>query len=236
MKKLIHRAETRGIADHVWLYSRHTFSFAAYYNPERMRFGLLRVLNDDIVEPGMGFGKHPHDNMEIVSIPLSGALAHKDTTGREEVIQTGDVQIMSAGSGLLHSEYNASKNDPVNFLQLWVFPKEKNIQPRYDQKSYPLADRQNRIQTVVSPSKESGTLWINQDAWFSLGSVDTGNSLDYKVNLDGNGVYIFVISGKIEVDGDTLKQRDGMGISEVEEVHISAEEDSELLFVEVPMN
>lgn len=236
MKTIIHRADSRGLADHGWLESRHTFSFAGYHDPKRMRFGLLRVLNDDIVQPGEGFGTHPHDNMEIISIPLKGALAHKDSTGTEKVINTGDVQIMSAGSGLNHSEYNASKTEEVNFLQLWIFPKEKDITPRYDQKTYSAADRVNKFQTVVSPEKDNGTLWINQDAYLSLGIVHKGNIAEYAINKKGNGVYAFILSGTAEIAGTVLESRDAIGIEDTDKITVKAEEDSEILMIEVPMN
>ncbi|RIJ34031.1 pirin family protein [Pontibacter oryzae] len=234
-KKIIHKADTRGHANHGWLNSHHTFSFARYYNPERMGFGLLRVLNDDIVAPGMGFGTHPHDNMEIVSIPLKGALAHQDSTGTSEVIETNEVQIMSAGSGLTHSEFNASKTEPVNFLQIWVFPKEQSIQPRYEQKAYKPEDRQNKLQTVISPEKGSDALWINQDAWFTLGSLKAGFSEDYQLHKRGNGVYAFVLEGEVEIDGEKLEKRDGMGISDADWVSIKSSADAELLLIEIPM-
>ncbi|MBC5775120.1 pirin family protein [Pontibacter sp. KCTC 32443] len=234
-KKVIHKANTRGHANHGWLDSHHTFSFARYYNPERMNFGLLRVLNDDIVAPGMGFGAHPHDNMEIISIPLSGELAHQDSTGNKKVIKTNDVQIMSAGSGLTHSEFNNSKTDQVNFLQIWVFPKEQDITPRYEQKTFNPADRQNKLQTVVGPEKDAENIWINQDAWFTLGSLKTGFSEDYKLHKTGNGVYAFVLEGEVEIDGEKLSKRDGMGISDTENVSIKASSDAELLLMEIPM-
>jgi redox-sensitive bicupin YhaK (pirin superfamily) len=236
MKTTIHRADTRGYADHGWLKSRHTFSFAGYHNPERMRFGLLRVLNDDIVEPGGGFGTHPHDNMEIVSIPLSGSLAHKDSEGNEHVINTGDVQIMSAGSGLYHSEYNASAKNTVNFLQIWVYPKVRNIKPRYDQKTFDSADRKNKIQTVVSPQNNDGTLWINQDAYFSLADIEKAVKLNYEIMHKGNGLYIFVISGAIEISGEILNKRDAIGIEESNSIELKAVENSEILLIEVPLN
>lgn len=236
MIKTIHRADSRGLADHGWLKSRHTFSFAGYHDPERTRFGLLRVLNDDIVEPGEGFGTHPHDNMEIVSIPLKGALAHKDSTGSERVINTGDVQIMSAGSGLYHSEYNASKKDAVNFLQIWVFPKERDIRPRYDQKTFNADDRINRIQTVVSPDENAGALWINQDSYFSLATIEQGKAVEYKVNSKGNGLYLFVIEGKAEAAGEVLNKRDAIGLEEIEKLEIKAEQKTQLLLIEVPMH
>lgn len=235
MKKIIHKADSRGTADFGWLQSRHTFSFGQYYDPDRIRFGMLRVLNDDIVKGGAGFPTHPHDNMEIVSIPLKGALAHKDSTGTEQVIHTGEVQIMSAGSGLTHSEYNASKTEDVNFLQIWVFPKEKDITPRYAQRVFDSEERINKIQTVVSPNGEQA-LWINQDAWFSLARVANANTITYKLNKLGNGVYVFVIEGQLVSGGETLNKRDAMGISAIDELEITSKEDSEVLFIEVPMN
>ena len=235
MKKTIHKASSRGTADFGWLNSRHTFSFGQYYNPERVHFGMLRVLNDDIVQGGAGFPTHPHSNMEIVSIPLKGSLAHKDSTGTEKLINTGEVQIMSAGSGLTHSEYNGSKTDEVNFLQIWVFPKEKDIKPRYEQKVFESSERVDTIQTVVSPNDEKA-LWINQDAYFSLANLSDGNTITYPLNKAGNGVYLFVIEGKINVDGKTLDKRDAIGISDVDEFAISASENAELLFIEIPMN
>jgi quercetin 2,3-dioxygenase len=240
MKTIVHRSDSRGNADHGWLKSRHTFSFAEYHDPERMRFGLLRVLNDDHVEAGMGFGTHPHDNMEIISIPLKGALAHKDSTGNEHVINTGDVQIMSAGSGLYHSEYNASKKDEVNFLQIWVFPKERDIEPRYEQKTFDAAERKNKFQTVVSPEKDNigrnnGALWINQDSYFSLANLDKGTAVTYNVKHKGNGLYIFVLEGSVEAAGEKLDRRDAAGVEETDSVEITAKENSELLLIEVPM-
>lgn len=236
MKTTIHKSNSRGLANHGWLLSRHTFSFAGYYNPERIRFGLLRVLNDDIVQPGQGFGTHPHDNMEIVSIPLKGELAHRDSEGHEKVIYTNDVQIMSAGSGLTHSEYNHSENDEVNFLQIWVFPKERDIKPRYEQKTFEPEKRINNIKTVVSPDKTDGALWINQDAYFSLAKPDGGKELEYKIKHKGNGLYVFVIEGNIEIAGETLGKRDAIGLEETESVNIKALSDSDLLLIEVPMS
>lgn len=236
MKTIMHRSNTRGHAEHGWLDSHHTFSFASYHNPERVRFGLLRVLNDDIVQPGEGFGTHPHDNMEIVSIPLSGALAHKDSTGNEHVINTGDVQIMSAGSGLYHSEYNASQKEEVNFLQIWVFPKERDIQPGYDQKTFSKAERKNKFQAVVSPEKNSSSLWINQDSYFSLADIEAGKEITYNINKKGNGVYLFVISGSVEAAGTNLDKRDGFGIEDTDKITVSAKENSEILVIEVPMS
>ena len=236
MKTVLHKANTRGHANHGWLDSHHTFSFAGYYDPARVHFGALRVLNDDIVKGGAGFGQHPHDNMEIISIPLRGSLEHGDNTGGHGVIKSGEVQIMSAGSGIAHSEKNASKTDEVNFLQVWVFPKEKNIQPRYDQKLFPAEERLNKFQTVVSPEKNNASLWINQDAWFSLGKLAKGFSIDYTVNKNTNGVYAFVIEGDVTINGQQLNRRDGFGVWDVEKLTILADSDAEVLLMEIPMN
>ena len=236
MKTVLHKAETRGRTNHGWLDSHHTFSFAGYHNPSRMNFGLLRVLNDDIVKGGMGFGQHPHDNMEIISIPLRGALEHGDNTGGHAIIKSGEVQIMSAGSGLAHSEKNASPTDDVNFLQIWVFPKERNIEPRYEQKMFSKADRMNTIQTVVSPGKENGALWINQDAWFHLSNLKKGSELPYKVKRKENGVYAFVLEGEVTIAGQAMNKRDGLGVWEEESITIAAKSDSEILLMDVPMN
>lgn len=235
MKKVIHRADSRGLAQHGWLTSRHTFSFANYYHPERQNFGALRVLNDDIVAGGMGFGTHPHDNMEIVSIPLKGALEHRDNMGTTAVIKENDVQIMSAGTGVQHSEYNHSKTDTVNFLQIWIFPKVKNIQPRYDQKTFAPGERKNQLKVVISPEKNDSTIWINQDAYFSLGNMDAGNEQHYTVKIKGNGVYLFVLEGEIEVEGETLNRRDAIGLSECDLVEIKALKNAEILVMEIPM-
>jgi len=234
MKTIIYKADSRGTAFFGWLNSRHTFSFGRYYNPERMHFGALRVLNDDIVEAGMGFGTHPHDNMEIVSIPLQGDLEHKDSTGNTEVIRTGDVQIMSAGTGLTHSEYNHSKTEKVNFLQLWVLPKKKNIAPLYEQKTFDEVDRKNKIQTVVAPDNDSA-VWINQDAWFSLTDIDANTSVPYDFHLSGNGVYIFVLEGDVKVGENQLTKRDGLGVFEIDKINLEASTHAKLLLVEVPM-
>ena len=235
MEKVIHKAEDRGHANHGWLDAHHSFSFANYYNPERTRFGVLRVLNDDIIQGGEGFGTHPHDNMEIITIPLTGELAHKDSTGNKEVIRKNEVQIMSAGSGLTHSEFNNSKTDEINLLQLWVFPKERDTKPRYDQKVFEPADRQNKIQTLVSP-KDENALWINQDAYFSRADIDKEVDVEYELNTKKNGVYIFVIEGKVEIDGELLSKRDAMGVTEADKIKITAKEKSEVLLIEVPLN
>jgi hypothetical protein len=235
MKTVIHKSNTRGHANHGWLDTSHTFSFAHYYDPARVHFGALRVLNDDFVDGGMGFGTHPHDNMEIISIPLMGDLEHRDSMGTVAVIKQNDVQIMSAGTGIQHSEYNKNKDKKVNFLQIWVFPKVRNITPRYDQKSFDPKDRENKLQLIVSPQKESEGVWINQDAWFYLGNLKSGFQVEHPVNLKGNGVYAFVIDGNVTINDQKLNKRDGMGIWEVDKLSIAADSDAELLLMEVPM-
>lgn len=233
---VLHKADTRGHANHGWLDSHHTFSFASYYNPERMHFGVLRVLNDDSVEAGMGFGTHPHDNMEIISIPLEGDLEHKDSMGNVTIIKNGDVQVMSAGTGIQHSEYNKNKDRAVKFLQIWVFPKQRNVQPRYDQITLNLSDRHNKLQQILSPSADDAGVWIHQDAWFHLGTFDKDFSTEYKIRKSGNGVYVFVIKGNFAVQGTALNQRDGLGIWDTEKILLKAESpDAEILLMEVPM-
>lgn len=234
MKTVYHPADSRGHANHGWLNSYHTFSFAGYHDPERMHFGALRVLNDDSVAKGMGFGKHPHDNMEIVSIPLSGDLHHKDSTGRDKIIRQGDVQIMSAGSGIAHSETNANSDKDVKFLQIWVLPKEKNIEPRYDQKSFNLDEQKDQLVTVVAPDNDQA-VWINQDAWFTLGKLSNGKATKYQLKKEGNGVYAFVIEGEVTINGTALHRRDGLGISETNELEIKADSEAQLLLIEIPM-
>jgi len=235
MNTILYKATERGHANHGWLNSYHSFSFAGYHDPKKVHFGALRVLNDDTVAGGMGFGKHPHDNMEIVSIPLSGDLAHKDSTGRDKIIRQGDVQIMSAGSGIAHSEMNANKDKEVKFLQIWVFPKEHNIAPRYDQKTFSAENRHNTIQTVVAPDNDNA-VWINQDAWFSLANLDKGVSTEYSFNKKGSGLYVFVLEGQVTAGGQALGRRDAVGISDAENVIITAGENAEVLLIEVPMN
>jgi hypothetical protein len=232
---VLHKSETRGDANHGWLHSRHTFSFADYYDPERVHFGMLRVLNDDIVEAGMGFSTHPHDNMEIISIPLEGDLEHKDSMGNISVIKHGDVQVMSAGSGITHSEYNRNKDRRVKFLQIWVFPDRKNVKPRYDQMTLNIADRHNRLQQILSPNPDDAGVWIYQNAWFHLGQFDKGFSTDYKVKAAGNGVYTFVLSGDVTINNQALNPRDGFGIWDTDKLSVKADSDTEFLMMEVPM-
>jgi len=236
MKNLLHTADSRGLADHGWLLSHHTFSFADYYAPQRMNFGLLRVLNDDIVKPSMGFPTHPHENMEIVSIPLSGSLLHQDSMGNQHVITAGEVQVMSAGTGLTHSEYNNSDQDDVNFLQIWVYPKEKNITPRYGQKLFNSADRLNRFQTLVSPEKSFESIWINQDAYFSMAELDAKATISYQKHRAENGLYFFVIEGRAAVDSQPLDRRDGLGMTQGWNVQVTALSTAQLLCIEVPLS
>lgn len=236
MKTILHKAQTRGKADHGWLKSFHTFSFAAYYEPTRMHFGVLRVLNDDTVRGGMGFGTHPHDNMEIISIPLEGDLEHKDSMGNTTVIRKGDVQVMSAGTGIYHSEYNKNADEEVKFLQIWIFPNKKNVTPRYDQITLDVADRMNTLQQVLSPNPDDAGVWIHQDAWFHMGTIDQGVTVEYAIKKEGNGVYAFVLSGSFEINGIVLEARDGLGISETDGFEIKSLEDkSEILLMDIPM-
>ena len=237
MNTILHKADTRGHADHGWLNSYHTFSFANYYNPDRVHFGALRVLNDDIVAAGMGFGAHPHDNMEIISIPLEGDLEHRDSMGTVAVIKHGDIQVMSAGTGVQHSEMNKNKDKAVKFLQIWVIPKDEDVTPRYGQITLNIADRRNKLQQIVSPDKKDGDTWVNQDAWFSMGNFDKGQKVDYTLKKKGNGVYAFILEGDFTIAGEKLNRRDGIGISEIEaKIEIEANSDkAEILLMEVPL-
>lgn len=232
---VLHKANTRGDANHGWLHSKHSFSFANYYNPERMHFGVLRVLNDDSVAAGMGFGTHPHDNMEIISIPLEGDLEHKDSMGNTTVIKNGDIQVMSAGTGIQHSEYNKNKDQQVKFLQIWVFPNKKNVTPRYDQVTLNAADRKNKLQQILSPNSDDAGVWIHQNAWFHLADFDKGTSTEYQFKGNGNGLYIFNLKGDLKVNDQTITTRDGLGIWDTGSVSITAESDAEFLLMEVPM-
>ena len=236
MKTALHKANTRGHANHGWLDSWHTFSFANYYDPTRVHFGTLRVLNDDTVAPGMGFGTHPHDNMEIISIPLEGDLEHQDSTGTRQVIRQGDVQIMSAGTGIAHSEKNKNNDRQVKFLQIWVFPNQQDVAPRYDQKSFSDADKHNKLLTVVSPMGENSGVNIYQDAWFSLGKLDPDTTISYELKKEGNGVYAFVLEGDLTINDIVLSRRDGLGISDVHTLTITTISHSELLLMEIPMH
>jgi redox-sensitive bicupin YhaK (pirin superfamily) len=232
---VLHKAETRGHANHGWLNSYHTFSFSSYYNPERMHFGALRVLNDDTVDAGMGFGTHPHDNMEIISIPLEGDLEHKDSMNNVAVIKNGDIQAMSAGTGIYHSEYNKDRAHRVKFLQIWVYPNKKNVEPRYDQITLNLEDRHNKLQQILSPNPDDEGVWIHQNAWFHLGKFDKGVSTEYNLKAKENGVYVFVLTGDVKINDQLLNTRDGCGIWNTDKFTITAETDAEFLLMEVPM-
>lgn len=233
---VLHKADSRGHANHGWLDSHHTFSFANYYNPERMHFGVLRVLNDDIVAPGRGFGTHPHDNMEIISIPLSGDLEHKDSMGNTTVIKQGDLQVMSAGTGIQHSEYNKNKDKDVRFLQIWLFPNKRSVTPRYDQIALDTTKLKNNLLQVLSPNADDDGVWIHQDAWFHLGHLDKDFKIEYALkNKEKNGVYAFVIDGDVTINGQALNRRDGLGIWDTDKLEINADSDAQLLLMEVPM-
>lgn len=234
MKAIIHKANERGHANHGWLDAHHSFSFGQWYNPQQVHFGKLRVLNDDIVKAGFGFGKHPHDNMEIITIPLKGALEHKDSTGGHGVIKKNDVQVMSAGSGIEHSEFNHSKDEDVNLFQIWIFTNKKDVAPRYDQQTFLPEERQNKFQTVVKPFGNNG-LWIYQDAWISLGKFDANFNTVYNINSKGNGTYIMVVEGEAEINGSTIGKRDAIGLWDTDAIDIATKADTELLLIEVPM-
>ena len=236
MKSVLHKADTRGQADHGWLNTHHTFSFANYYNPERMNFGVLRVLNDDVVAAGKGFGTHPHDNMEIVSIPLSGDLEHKDSMGNTAVIKEGDIQVLSAGTGIFHSEYNHNKDQEVKFLQIWMFPKAKNVEPRYDQISLSEVKKTNEFYQILSPSKDDQGVWVHQDAWFYMADLETGKTAELQLkDSANNGFYFFVINGEVMVGDQKLSSRDGYGLWDIDKVKIAAKQNSKVLAMEVPM-
>ena len=235
MKKVFHPANERGHNDIGWLKANFSFSFGPYYNPEKVHFGALRVLNDDIIAGGTGFGTHPHDNMEIITIPIKGALEHKDSMGSVGVIHSGEVQIMSAGTGITHSEYNHSKTEDANTLQIWLFPKERNIKPRYDQKNFNDVLKPNQLAMLISPDKDADTLWINQDAVFSMGDFEPGQAINYDVKIPGNGLYLFVIEGVAKIDGHTLNKRDALGVYDFSSLTIETEAQSRLLLMEIPM-
>lgn len=231
----LHKAETRGQANHGWLNSYHTFSFANYHNPERMNFGALRVLNDDTVSGGMGFGKHPHDNMEIISIPLSGDLEHQDSMGNITIIKEGDVQAMTAGTGVTHSEKNKNRDKEVKFLQIWIIPKMRNVEPAYSQISMKLEERHNKLQQIVSPNIDDEGVSINQDAWFFITDLDANKKLKYTLKDEDKGVYAFVLEGDVLINNIKLNTRDGLGITKSKKLNIEANADTKLLLMEVPM-
>ncbi len=233
---VLHKANSRGNANHGWLNSYHSFSFANYYNPERMHFGVLRVLNDDTVSPGMGFGTHPHDNMEIISIPLEGDLEHKDSMNNVSVIKHGDIQVMSAGTGIFHSEYNRNKDKEVKFLQIWVLPNKKSVTPRYDQITLDLKDRENKFEQILSPNANDAGVWIHQDAWFHLGKFEKNKKTDYSIKKKGNGVYVFILNGSATIENIALEKRDGLGVWDTDKITVTSNVDNtEILLMDIPM-
>lgn len=232
---ILHTAASRGAADHGWLKSFHTFSFAGYYNPERVNFGALRVLNDDAVDGGRGFGEHPHDNMEIISIPLEGSLQHKDSMGNLATIEPGEIQVMSAGTGIYHTEYNKDGSKPVKFLQIWVFPNKRNVEPRYDQQKIETTEKPNQLVQILSPDANDAGVWIHQDAWFNMGKLSKGTDVEYTFKKKGNGAYIFVLEGEVSINGQALGKRDGFGIWDTDKFTITATGDAEVLVMDVPM-
>ena len=235
MKKTFHPSAARGEANHGWLHAKHSFSFAQFFNPERIQFGALRVLNDDVIAPGMGFGTHPHNNMEIITIPLKGALEHKDSMDNIGVVAVDEIQVMSAGTGVSHSEYNKNKDQPLNLLQLWVLPNQQNVAPRYDQKNIKSLKKTNALYPVITPNHDAAGMWIHQDAWFHLGDFNQKTTVPYSLHKQGNGVYAFMIEGRASIEGESLEKRDALGVWETEGFSITAEENSRILLVEVPM-
>ena len=235
MNTVLHKANTRGHANHGWLQANHSFSFANYYNPERMHFGVLRVLNDDTIAPAMGFPTHPHDNMEIVTIPLEGDLEHKDNMGNGTIIKNGDIQVMSAGTGITHSEFNANKGDYCKLLQIWLFPNKRNVTPRYDQIAIRSLAKENSLYQVLSPNKDDDGVWIHQNAWFNIGDYKKSTTETYSIHHKENGVYLFVIEGNINIDGQTLEKRDGFGVWDTDKIEFTAEKSSKVLLMELPM-
>ena len=235
MKKTFHPSAARGEANHGWLHAKHSFSFAQFFNPERIQFGALRVLNDDVIAPGMGFGTHPHNNMEIITIPLKGALEHKDSIDTIGVVAVDEIQVMSAGTGVSHSEYNKNKDQLLNLLQLWVLPNQQNVVPRYDQKNIKSLKKTNALYPVISPNHDNTGMWIHQDAWFHLGDFNQKTTVPYSLHKQGNGVYAFMIEGRASIEGESLEKRDALGVWETEGFSITAEKNSRILLVEVPM-
>ncbi|MCS4533425.1 pirin family protein [Neisseria montereyensis] len=236
MQAVYHPAGSRGFANHGWLKSAHTFSFADYYNPERMSFGVLRVINDDFIEGGQGFGAHPHRDMEIVSIPLAGDLMHKDSMGNGSIIKNGDVQVMSAGTGVVHSEMNANPDSAVKLLQIWLLPRKNSVKPRYQQITVADKAKPNEFQQILSPNEDDEGVWIHQNAWFSLAKFSDGTQRRYDVKRKGNGVYIFIIKGKAKVGGMPLSERDGLGLWDIDGFDVKAVGDAEILLMDVPMD
>ncbi|MGI9190550.1 MAG: pirin family protein [Chitinophagaceae bacterium] len=236
MKTVLHPSADRGHVNHGWLNAKHSFSFASWYNPEKVHFGALRVLNDDWVAPGMGFGMHPHDNMEIITIPFSGTLAHKDSMGNNGTISYGEIQVMSAGLGIMHSEFNHSASEPVTLFQIWLFPKVRDVKPRYDQIAYDKEKMHNEWLQIISPDPNDAGSWIHQDAWFHLGRFEKGMPIEYRGRKEGNGFYVMMIEGDMQVEGQVLHARDAMGITEADGFKAVAESDCFLLVMDIPMH
>ncbi len=236
MKTIFHKSDTRGHANHGWLNAWHSFSFAGYHDPSRVHFGALRVLNDDTIAGGMGFGAHPHDNMEIITIPLSGQLEHRDSMGNTGIISKGEVQVMSAGTGIQHSERNKDSKEPLKLLQIWLFPEKKNVQPRYDQRAFDLAAAKNNLLNIVSPMGSAEGLNIHQQAWFHLGKLDKDTTITYELKNKQNGVYAFLIDGELTINGEGLERRDALGITGMDKLEIKTIKESEVLLMEVPMS
>ena len=235
MKQIFYPASGRGTNDLGWLKANFSFSFGPHYDPAKVRFGVLRVLNDDIIAPARGFGMHPHDNMEIITIPLSGTLEHKDSMGNHGIISAGEVQVMSAGTGVQHSEFNHSATEEVNTLQIWLYPKKMNIEPRYDQKNFTGKLKINELTTLVSPIKSEDTLWINQDATFSTGTFEAGKTVNYEIKDPGNGVYVFVLDGALKINGEALNKKDAMAVYDTSSINIETTANSRMLIMDVPM-
>jgi redox-sensitive bicupin YhaK (pirin superfamily) len=235
MKSIFYPENERGKNNLGWLKANFSFSFASYYDPNKVNFGVLRVLNDDIIAGGTGFGTHPHDNMEIITIPLEGGLEHKDSMGNTGVIRAGEVQVMSAGTGVYHSEYNASRTEDAKTLQIWLFPKEQDVQPRYDQKDFKPLLKINELTTLISPVKSPETLWLNQDATFSMGDFEAGTSLNYDIKTPGNGAYVFVIEGSVKINSTVLNKRDALGVYDTSSFTIEPEDFSRFLIIDIPM-
>lgn len=233
---VLHKAASRGHVDHGWLQANFSFSFGSWYDPKRIQFGALRVLNDDIIGEGMGFGTHPHDNMEIITIPLEGDLAHKDSMGNAATIKNGDIQVMSAGTGIQHSEFNPNPTVKTKSLQIWLFPNKKNVTPRYQQISLNPTDRINSLQQILSPFPEDDGVWIHQDAWFHIGKFDKEVTVTYQLKKEGNGVYAFILSGALTINGQEVTTRDGMGIWDCQVLDIKTSTEAEILLMEIPMN
>lgn len=235
MKFILHPSNERGYANHGWLKANHSFSFAGWYDPEKIHFGALRVLNDDVVAPKMGFSTHPHDNMEIITIPLRGELKHKDSMGNGSVIHAGEVQVMSAGTGVQHSEFNSSMREELNLFQIWIFPNKREVEPRYDQIRYDLSGVKNSFLQVVSPDPNDEGTWIHQDAWIHLAEADANTNLNYPIKREGNGAYIMVIEGSVKIAGQDLNKRDAIGVWETSNIEFHTKEATKLMVIEVPM-